>query len=248
MKDDSQLGRRGFVKLCASAIAMVTASPGLLAQGDTTLRKFNRVKLVNDWGRPIEHADLKVGENHVFHYPFVTTPCFLINLGKPTERAVELETEAGQTYRWRGGVGPKRSLVAFSAICAHRMTHPTRSVNFINYRHEPVQFQDSKRATAERGQIIYCCSERSVYDPASGARVIGGPAPQPLAAILLEHDTKSDSLYANGIYGGSMLDKFLETFRVRLELEHLTSEIRMQAVDTATVVPVAEYCQTQVLC
>lgn len=248
MRNDPKLGRRGFVKLCASAIAMVSASPKLLAQGDATLRRFSRVKLVGNWGRPIKYADLKVGENHVFFYPFATTPCFLVNLGKPTEKAIELKTEAGQTYRWRGGVGPRRSLVAFSAICAHRMTHPTRSVNFINYRHEPVRFQDKKRATAERAQVIYCCSERSVYDPANGARVIGGPAPQPLAAILLEYEEHNDNVYASGIYGGNMFDKFFDTFRVRLELEHLTSDIQTEVVDTATVVPVAEYCQTQVLC
>ena len=248
MGDDSKLGRRGFVKLCASAIAMISASPKLLAQGDGTLHRFNRVKLVNDWGRPVKYTDLKVGESYVFLYPFIATPCFLINLGKATEKATELKTEAGQTYYWRGGVGPQRSLVAFSAICAHQMTHPTRSVNFINYRHEPVRFQDKKKATAERAQIIYCCSERSVYDPANGARVIGGPAPQPLAAVLLEHEEHNDNLYASGIYGGNMFNKFFDTFRVRLELEHLTSEIRTEVADTAAVVPVAEYCQTQVLC
>lgn len=248
MGDDSKLGRRGFVKLCATAIAMISASPKLLAQSDATLRRFNRVKLVNDWGRPIKYADLQVGESYVFFYPFITTPCFLINLGKPTQKTIDLKTEAGQSYRWRGGVGPQRSLVAFSAICAHRMTHPTRSVNFINYRHEPVRFQNKKKATAERAQIIYCCSERSVYDPASGARVIGGPAQQPLAAILLEYNANTDNLYVSGIYGGDMFNKFFDTFRVRLELAHLTSDIRKEVVDTAAVVPVAEYCQTQVLC
>ncbi len=128
------------------------------------------------------------------------------------------------------------------------MTHPTRSVNFINYRHEPVRFEDKRKDTAERAQIIYCCSERSVYDPANGARVIGGPAPQPLAAVLLEHEKQNDNLYVSGIYGGNMFDKFFDTFRVRLELEHLTTEIRKEVVDTSTVMPVAEYCQTQVLC
>ena len=248
MGDDSKLGRRGFVKLCASAIAMISASPQLLAQGDATLRRFNRVKLANNWDRPLKYSDLEVGQSYVFLYPFITTPCFLINLGKPTEKATELKTEAGQTYYWRGGVGPQRSLVAFSAICAHQMTHPTRSVNFINYRHEAVRFQDKRKTTAERSQIIYCCSERSVYDPTNGARVIGGPAPQPLAAILLEYEEHNDNLYASGIYGGNMFDQFFDTFRVRLELEHLTSEIRNEVVDTATVVPVDEYCQTQVLC
>jgi len=42
--------------------------------------------------------------------------------------------------------------------------------------------------------VIHCCSEHSQYDPAEGARVVAGPAPQPLAAILLDHDPASDAL------------------------------------------------------
>ena len=32
-----------------------------------------------------------------------------------------------------------------------------------------------------RGSVIHCCADHSVYDPAAGARVVAGPAPQPLA-------------------------------------------------------------------
>ena len=49
--------------------------------------------------------------------------------------------------------------------------------------------------------MIHCCSEHSEYDPATGARVLGGPAPQPLSAILLEHDKSNDYLYAVGTLG-----------------------------------------------
>lgn len=240
--------RRSFVKLCASAIAMVGANPNLLAQTGRGLRRFHRVKLVDGWDRPIKIANLKVGENYLFLYPYITTPCFLIDLGKPTAREVALATKQGDTYHWRGGVGPQRSVVAFSAICAHLMTHPTRVVNFINYRHKTAGFLDKDKKEAKRSQIIYCCSEKSVYDPREGARVIGGPAPQPLAAILLEYDDKDDTLYAAGTYGGDMFDRFFKEFRVRLELEYLTTDIQRKVTATATVIPVAEYCKTQVFC
>jgi Rieske Fe-S protein len=121
--------------------------------------------------------------SYVFHYPYVTTPCFLIDLGAPAEAGAELETSDGRPYRWTGGVGPGRSIVAFSAICAHRMSYPTRNVSFIDYRHKPMNTEAAGDDWWSRGQVIYCCSEGSVYDPSDGARVLAGPAPQPLAAV-----------------------------------------------------------------
>src|SRR5690606_7160076 len=126
---------------------------------------------------------------------------------------------------WSGGIGPQRSVVAFSAICAHKMTHPARQVSFINYRHSPATFRDSDYRTAERAQVIYCCSEKSVYDATAGARVLGGPAPQPLATILLEQDGDG-TLYAVGTEGGALFDAFFERFSSRLSLELRTEDVR----------------------
>ena len=47
---------------------------------------------------------------------------------------VELKTENGSTYEWPGGVGAQRGIVAYSAICSHRLTYPTRQISFISYR------------------------------------------------------------------------------------------------------------------
>jgi Rieske Fe-S protein len=226
--------------------ALAGASPGLLAQTQATLRRYQRVKLVDERERPLLASRLAVGENYLFHYPYVTTPCFLLDIGKPTTGAW-LETEDGQRYRWGGGVGPRRSVVAFSAICAHKMTHPAREVSFINYRHQPATFLDSNDRTAERAQVIYCCSEKSVYDAADGARVLGGPATQPLATILLEQDADG-ALYATGTTGGELFDRFFERFSSRLALEFRTSEVRRLTAGSTPVVPLAEYCRQQVLC
>ncbi|HXN15732.1 MAG TPA: hypothetical protein VN878_05095, partial [Usitatibacter sp.] len=125
---------------------------------------------------------------------------------------IELRTEAGELYRWEGGVGANKSVVAYSAICAHKMTYPTKQVSFIAYR-------DAPSPVAGRGKVIACCSERSVYDPAAGARVLSGPAPQPLATILLEHDRKADTLYAVGTFGGEMFEQFFRKYQFRLRLE-----------------------------
>jgi Rieske Fe-S protein len=166
-----------------------------------------------------------VGKSYIFHYPYVTTPCFLINLGVAAEPGEELTTSDGKPYRWSGGVGPDRSIVAFSAICAHRMSYPTRSVSFIDYRHEPMSETDIDSGWWARGQVIYCCSEGSVYDPRDGGRVLGGPAPQ-------------------GIYGGDMIEKFFTEFGFQVALAHKRDDIRSPATRTATVLPLSEYSRT----
>lgn len=242
------LKRRGFVKICASAVASVSASPGLLASTEQAINRYNRVKLVGPDDAPLSLGGLAVGETYVFNYPYITTPCFLLNLGKPAVDDRPLETEAGEKYIWQGGIGPHRSVVSFCAICAHKMSHPAKSVSFINYRHEEVSFKDDKERTARRPQVIYCCSEKSVYDPAKGARVLGGPAPQPLTAILLEHDERDGAIYAAGTYGGEMYRKFFDTFAFRLALEHGTSDVQRKSADFATVMTITQYTRRQMLC
>ncbi|MDH3563900.1 MAG: hypothetical protein OEN49_11015, partial [Gammaproteobacteria bacterium] len=135
-----------------------------------------------------------------------------------------------------------------SAICAHKMSYPADEVSFINYRHQTVSFRNKSEAVIRRSQVIYCCSEKSVYDPLQGARVLGGPAPQPLAAIMLEYDERDGSLYAAGIYGGDMLELFFEKFAFRLSLEFKTSNIREKVTRTATVMPLTQYSRSQVQC
>ena len=80
-----------------------------------------------------------------------------------------------------------------------------------------------RRPDARGPRVIFCCSEKSVYDPAGGARVLGGPARQPLATILLQSDPESGALSALGTVGGEMYDAFFEKFAFRLALEHETA-------------------------
>lgn len=240
--------RRSFLKACGTAAAAVSAHPEALGRTGGVLRPYEPALLVHFDGTPIRADRLVAGQCHVFHYPYVTTPCFLIDLGRPALPDGPLRTEDGSTYEWPGGVGLGRSIVAFAAICAHRMTHPARAVSFINYRHGEVRFENSSKRQARGKGVIYCCSERSVYDPARGAQVLGGPAPQPLAAIALTHTPADDTLQAIGTFGGEMYDKFFEEFRFRLELEFETSDLRRLAGGKSVVVPVEEYSETRVHC
>lgn len=238
--------RRGFMQFCAGLVAGLQAARPALA--DDTLTPFPRVKLVDEAAHGISPSALAAGTGYLFHYPYITTPCFLLRLERPVATDVALETEDGRHYRWQGGVGPEHSVVAYSAICAHRMNYPAKSVSFINYRSDPVTFVGRNSETLKRGGIIYCCSERSVYDAAAGARVLGGPAPQPLAAIRLEHDTDEDVLYANGVYGGALFQRFFQAFAMRLSLEFETTDVQRPVGATTPVRRVDEYSRNRILC
>jgi len=95
--------------------------------------------------------------------------------------------------------------------------------------------------------VIHCCSEHSQYDPAQGARVVAGPAPQPLAAILLEHDPGTDEVYAVGTLGGEMFNEFFDKFAFRLELEH-GAQARAAVAGSCVVQALENYCRQQVKC
>jgi arsenite oxidase small subunit len=228
--------RRGFIKICAASVAALGA-PGLAA--DARVQFYSKARLIDEKGAPLRAAAIPANRNLIFHYPFAATPCFLLNLGKEV-RPAQLKTASGQPYDWKGGVGPARSVVAYSAICAHKLSYPTRDISFISYRTE-------KSARNRIANVIHCCSEHSQYDPAEGARVVAGPAPQPLAAILLEHDPGTDSLNAVGTLGGEMFAEFFDKYAFRLSLEH--GDAARAAVSGPCVVQELDnYCRQQVKC
>ena len=122
--------RRGFVKLCTSSVAAVAASPKLFAHGHDTYRSYNEARLIHEaTGEPVRAADLEPGVAYLFHYPYVSTPCFLVDLNEPVKQDVTLQTGDGHQYHWLGGCGPRRSIVSFAAICSHHMTHPAKSAS-----------------------------------------------------------------------------------------------------------------------
>jgi len=232
--------RRDFIKACAASCAL-SAHEGFAAK-DLQPRFYSRARLVDSSGASVKTAQLEVGKNYIFHYPFEGTPCFLLNLGKPTRSNISLKTENGAVYEWTGGVGPTRAVVGYSAICAHKLTYPTRQISFISYR---------RKSTASRimtPDTIHCCSEHSEYDPASGGRVVGGPASQPLSAILLEHDSASDELYAVGTLGGEMFNAFFAKYEFRLALDYGSAKARQRVADRTTVLALDKFCRQQVRC
>jgi len=230
--------RRSFLQTCAAA--GFAAAPGFAPAADASPRYYARSRLVGPDGKALRATALPTHVNFVFNYPFAATPCFLLNLGQALEPGAALRTADAHSYRWQGGVGPERSIVAYSAICAHKMSYPTRQISFISYRAEGAR--ESKRA-----RVIHCCSEHSEYDPAQGAAVLGGPARQPLAAILLDYDERADALYALGTLGGEMFGQFFSQFEFRLSLD-FGGKAHQAAGESCEVMELKKYCSQQVQC
>ena len=218
-----------------------TAGLGTLpAWAEAVPRLCERARFVDVHDALLKARAVLAETNYVFHYPFVGTPCFLLNLGRPVAAVATLRRDDGTTYAWGGGVGPARTLVAFSAICAHKLAYPTRDVSFIRY-------QPQRSATSD-AQVIHCCADHSVYDPASGARVLAGPAPQPLAAILLDYDPATDELAALGTVGTEQFDAFFAKYDFKLALDHGQGKARRPVGASAVVRELAQYCKQTIQC
>ncbi len=231
--------RRDFLTACAAA---ALGSAGIGNAKDLQPRFYTRSRLVQENGGPLRASRLAIGRNYIFHYPFEGTPCFLLNLGRPTGQKVALRTEDGASYEWPGGVGPQRGFVAYSAICSHRLTYPTRQISFISFR------EGSTGSSLSKPNTIHCCSEHSQYDPASGARVLNGPAPQPLSAILLDYDAASDALHAVGTLGGELFNAFFAKYELRLEMDYGSGRARQRVGGATRVSELSSFCKQQVRC
>ena len=229
---DIDAARRGLMReaACVAAALASSAALPLLAAQAVDVKRYARTLLVDKLGDALRASNLVAGEPQLFTYPFVASPVFLLRLDRAVA-ATELQTEAKQAYAAPAGVGPQLSIVAFSAICAHKLMYPTPQISFIGVR---------KGFDSEPAHVIHCCGDNSRYDPAQGARVIAGPAPQPLAAVLLEWEAQTDRLYAVGVQGGEMFPAFFEKYGFKLESE-LGVKARASIGATAVVQPAAAY-------
>jgi hypothetical protein len=223
--------RREFMVACSSSLlASIAMSPVLThaasasssTKQPSTVKRYQSVILSDATGLPFRASTLKPRINYLFHYPFASTPCLLIDLGRDV-----------------GGVGRKRSVVAFSAICSHKLAYPAKEVSFIRF-----QAQASAKSEADR---IHCCADHSVYDPASQAKVLSGPAPVALAAIALEFDPKTDALRAVGTAGIEQFDAFFAKYDFKLSLEY-GARVREVVSNTTRLQELTQYCRNVAQC
>jgi len=204
------MDRRNFLKIAGVSGAMVAVAPStitgqLRADDGTLFQAYEKVQLVDAKGNALKAAGLKVETNYLFNYPFVGTPSILLNLGEETARDVKLKSEDDEEYIWKGGVGAKRSIVAYSAICSHQLAHPTPDDSFLQY----LPRGKTTMATEQKGGLIVCSSHLSAFDTKQGCKHIAGPAEQALAAIIIEV-AEDDTLWVSAVLGP---DKFHDYFK-----------------------------------
>lgn len=230
--DTQDTERRVFLTACSASLVAAAAqwvsaqtSMGTLAPSATAGKRDKRYAssiLADEQGRAVRASSLKPLTNYLFQYPFVATPCLLLNLGRDV-----------------GGVGSRKSIVAFSAICTHKLAYPTKEVSFIRF-----QAKASAQSGAER---IHCCADHSVYDPARGAAVVTGPAPLALAAIVLEFNPRDDTLAAVGTSGTDQFDAFFTKYEFKLNME-FQGNPRSPVSGQTRLQELTQYCRNVAQC
>ncbi len=233
------MDRRKFNQLCSGLVAGAASlhAQAVYAQASKSKKSYPYTLLVLPDNSPLTVAKLPPGEAYIFSYPYVATPCFLVRLPSP----------GNNPQGWPGGAGPDQTIVAFSAICSHKMSHPARSISHINYRAEAITYYDKAGARLQRPHVITCCSEGSVFDPAANGKVLTGPAAQPLAAIALEVQ-ESGQLAAIGSMGSDQYERFLTNFGFRLALEYDISDVFAYASDQSVATLATEFSRQRILC
>lgn len=243
------MDRRNFIESCSTTATVACFSGAVhlpVFAADARPKAYQKVLLTNERGDPFKASSLVAQTNYVFHYPFEATPVFLLDLGKAVspQPASGLKTKTGESYAWPGGVGERKSIVAFSAICAHQLVYPTQQVSFISFRKGAPLNIKTPNAGAN---MIHCCADHSQYDPAQGAKVLSGPATQPLCAVLLEHNAKNDTLVAYATLGGELFDDFFKKYEAKLSIE-VGSKAKNAVVQKTVVKELDKYCRNPVKC
>ena len=230
--------RRDFLKVVGAGAAVVIVKPSMIDQtlyaADGSLYKaYSKVKLVNSDGNPLKASDLKKEVNYVFNYPFAGSTCILVNLPETTSKKVTLKNEFGVEYIWDGGIGKNSTIVAFSGICPHQLTHINKQESFITYRKNGEKFP---------GHIV-CDGHTTLYNPNKGCEVVRGKAQQPFASIVLEQDDDG-TLWAVGVLGSDKFHDFFSNFRREFK-DQFGGKRRAKKKVTAkaTVMPMSEYTE-----
>ncbi len=154
--DLRKLTRREFVQLTGAGAAALTAA-GLPVASPAAQAKT---------GYPVQDvaslSSLAPGDAVGFSYPDENSPALLMRLA-------ETATD---------GVGPDRSVVAYSILCTHKGC--------------PVSFKPEQR-------MLICPCHWSTFDPARSGSMVIGQASQPLPRIELS--VEGDMVRATGVVG-----------------------------------------------
>ncbi|SFZ97874.1 Ubiquinol-cytochrome C reductase iron-sulfur subunit [hydrothermal vent metagenome] len=211
--------RRSFLKLSGTTAMAIAIAPSLItqklyAENGNLFQTFEKVQLKDAEGNALKVSTLITEENYIFNYPHAATPAIMVNLATPTEKDIKLKAEDGTEYLYSGGAGSKGTLVAYSAICPHQLTYPQKSMSMFQYVNEK-----GKTLAYDKGGVFVCSSHLSAFEPKQGGKVVGGPANQGLASIILEID-KDDNIWAVAVLGPVKFQEFFDAFKQDLKAEY----------------------------
>jgi Rieske Fe-S protein len=189
--------KRNLLKLLVLA-GVAGAAGGGLAGGSLQyaqpplvgITSFPRVQLLDLDGSALTVAkalaEYSVNTNDVllFNYPLRNEPNFLLNLAPP-------KGGSGGASNVPGGIGPNKTIVAYSAICQH-LGCPAPAISY---------YPPGTCPQTPGGQpfYIHCTCHGSTYDVTNGASNLTGPAVLPLPQIVLEWNQTDDSIWATGM-------------------------------------------------
>jgi len=236
------MNRRNFLKVASVGGLMVAVSPSsisgeLRADDGRLFNVYEKVQLIDSKGLPLKAKELMEEVNYIFNYPFVGTPCILLNLGQKTQKDVKLKSEDGEEYIWKGGIGAKGAIVAYSAICSHQLAHPTPENSFVQY----LPRGKTTMATEKKGGIIVCSSHLSAFDPSKGCSQIAGPAEEALASIVIEI-AEDDSLWATAVLGPGKFHEYFKRYKPEMKKFYGGKrKAKKQVKESALTVILSEY-------
>jgi Rieske Fe-S protein len=208
------MNRRGFFKLTGTTAAAIAIAPALIteplrADDGKLYQSYKKIMLKDADGNPLKSATLKKEENYVFNFPHVGTPCIMVDLGEATQKDVKLSSDDGTEYVFKGGVGAKGSIIAYSAICPHQLTHPQPDTTFFQYVPSGTKTLAYDKSV---GGVFVCSSHLSAFTPKDGGARVSGPATEGLTQIVLEID-KDDVIWAVGALGPDRFHEYLDAFK-----------------------------------
>ena len=190
--------KRNVIKLLAVA-GMVGGGGGLVggaiqyAQPPMVgITSYPKVTLLDLDGAPltatkvVEEYDVSTSDLLLFNYPLRNEPNFLLNVA-PKAGAV------GGAKNVVGGVGPDKSIVAFSAICQH-LGCPAPALAYYPPGACPKKF-------GSLDFYLHCSCHGSTYDVTNGASNLTGPAVLPLPQVTLDWNASDDTISAVGVTG-----------------------------------------------
>lgn len=206
------MNRRSFLQLSATSALAVSMVPSfvtqrLYAEDGNLFQPFEKVQLKDADGNPLKSNSLVKEENYVFNYPHVGTPAIMVDLPQPAGTEIKLKAEDGTEYVYRGGAGAKGTIVAFSAICPHQLTHPTPDLSMFLYVPE-----NGKTLAYSQAGVFVCSSHLSAFEAKEGGKKVGGPATQGLASIVLEVDA-DDHIWAVAVLGPTKFVDYFAAFK-----------------------------------